>query len=102
MVERQLVERHQCGTATTPTCDSLCFCEIAQAEGDNLDRCLNDELGSDAPGYCYIDPFGTPPRGNPALVEDCGSSPRKIRFVGPETPAPGASAFIACLGATLH
>ena len=25
-----------------------------------------------------------------------------IRFVGPNTPTPGANAFIACLGATIH
>jgi hypothetical protein len=102
MVERQMLERQQCGTAETPSCDSLCYCEIAQASGDNLDRCLNDPLGGSEPGYCYLDPFGTPPRGNPELVADCGSAQRKIRFVGPDTPAPGAPAYIACLGATLH
>ena len=102
LVRAQLTEREQCGVEGAPSCDSFCFCELAQAEGDNLDRCLNDELGSDTPGYCYVDPFGSPPQGNPALVKDCGSSPRKIRFVGPDTPAPGAFAFIACLGATLH
>jgi hypothetical protein len=102
MVERQMLERRQCGTASTPSCDSLCFCEIAQASGPNLERCLNDPLGGSDPGYCYLDPFGTPPRGNPALVEDCGSAQRKIRFVGTDTPTPGAPAYIACLGATLH
>jgi hypothetical protein len=102
MVQRQLRERSQCGVPGTPSCDSFCFCELAQAEADNLDRCLNDESGSDTPGYCYVDPFGSPPRGNPKLVKDCGASQRMIRFVGPDTPTPGATAFIACLGATLH
>jgi hypothetical protein len=102
MVERQMKERLQCGTASTPSCDSFCYCAIVQASGESLDLCLNDELGGSEPGYCYVDPFGTPPRGNPALVEGCGASRRLIRFVGADTPAPGASAFIACLGATLH
>lgn len=102
MVARRLAEQDQCDTPGTPACASLCFCEIAQARGASLDLCLNDPAGSNEPGYCYIDPFGTPPLGNPALVADCGPNPRKIRFVGPDTPTPGASAFIACLGATLH
>jgi hypothetical protein len=103
LVRKQLRESKACDFAGTPACSSFCFCEIAQAEGDNRTHCLNEATDSSTPGYCYIDPFGEPPVGNPALVEDCGvTSKRKIRFVGPDTPTPGATTYIACLGATLH
>ena len=103
LVEKQLRDTRSCDYGTLPACSSYCFCEIAQAEGTNRDSCLNDATDSGIPGYCYIDPYGSPPVGNPELVEDCGStSKRKIRFVGPDTPKPGATAYIACLGATLH
>jgi hypothetical protein len=103
LVQKQLGESKACDFDGTPACNSFCFCEIAQAEGDNRTHCLNNAGDSNTPGYCYIDPFGSPPVGNPALVEDCGAtSKRKIRFVGPDTPTPGATTYIACLGATLH
>jgi hypothetical protein len=79
------------------------MCELAQSEGAALDDCLNKEAGSDVPGYCYVDPYGEQPHGNPALVASCDAASRRlIRFVGPDTPTPGATTFIACLGATLH
>ena len=103
LVQQQLRDRQGCGTSTTPKCESFCFCELAEAEGPALEQCLNDPNGSDAPGYCYVDPFGDPPQGNPALVANCDSgSKRLIRFVGPDTPTPGATAFVACLGAPLN
>jgi hypothetical protein len=100
MVQRHLAERHECGEPGTPDCSAFCFCELAQAQGQTRDQCLNDESGSSQPGYCYLDPFGDPPQGNPELVEQCGENQRMIRFVGPDTPAPGATAFLACIGAT--
>lgn len=101
LVQGQLRAQANCDTATTPTCDSFCFCELSQAEGPALDQCLNDESGSDTPGYCYVDPYGADPHGNPALVKNCDSTSRQlIRFVGPDTPRPGTTAFIACFGAT--
>ena len=100
LVERQLAQRQQCGTATTPSCASLCLCELAPSEGTAETECLNHELGSNTPGYCYINPDADPPRGNPALVSECGSLRQMIRLVGPDTPKPGATAFIACLGET--
>ena len=102
MVEAQLRDRSECDTSTTPSCSSFCLCELAQSEGAALDQCLNDDAGSDTPGYCYVHPNGDAPQGNPNLVANCGSSKQLIRFVGPDTPTPGATAFIACLGATLH
>jgi hypothetical protein len=102
-VRRQLAERNECGGERQPACASFCLCELAQSEGAALSQCLNDEAGADTPGYCYVDPFGETAQGNPALVAACDeSNKRLIRFVGPNTPAPGATAFIACLGATLH
>ncbi len=100
LVQRRLAERHECGDPGTPNCSAFCFCQLAQAEGETRNQCLNDPAGSAQPGYCYLDPFGEPPQGNPELVSQCGESKRLIRFVGPDTPAPGATAFLACLGAT--
>jgi len=102
LVERELQSRQLCGTASTRSCSSFCLCELDQAAGQALEECLNSEGDSATPGYCYLDPFGTPPIGNPALVEGCTQDKRLLRFVGPDTPTPGAYAFIACLGATLH
>jgi hypothetical protein len=102
LVMKQLAERQECGTKTTPSCSSFCLCELGQSEGPSLDQCLNSEAGSDTPGYCYVNPAADPPQGNPALVAGCGASKQLIRFVGPDTPRPGATTFIACLGASLN
>jgi hypothetical protein len=103
LVKAQLRDRGTCGTSTTPSCDAFCFCDLAEAEGPALEQCLNDPNGADTPGYCYVDPFGDTPRGNPDLVANCDSSSKRlIRFVGPDTPTPGATAFVACLGAPLN
>jgi hypothetical protein len=105
LVLQELAARKNCGTPDTPSCSasSFCLCELAQSEGQALNDCLNNELGSATPGYCYVNPYGEPAHGNKALVANCGPSNRQlIRFVGPNTPTPGATTFIACLGATLH
>lgn len=105
LVLKQLAERESCGVPGTPSCaaSSFCLCELAQSEGAALADCLNKESGSDTPGYCYVDPYGDSPQGNKALVANCDPTSRRlIRFVGPNTPTPGATTFIACLGATLH
>jgi hypothetical protein len=95
----------ECGLPGTPACDSasFCMCELAQSEGAALQSCLNDVAGSNVPGYCYVDPYGAEPVGNPALVAQCDPTSRRlIRFVGPDTPKPHATTFIACLGATVR
>jgi hypothetical protein len=103
LVRRQLAASRECDTATTPPCSAFCMCELAQAEGQGLNECLNNEVGSDTPGYCYVNPYGNPAQGDPKLVAGCEDGKRQlIRFVGPNTPTPGASTFIACMGATLH
>jgi hypothetical protein len=102
MIAQQMRDQRTCDVEGFPKCDSFCFCEIAQATGENLNACLNDVTASGTPGYCYVDPFGSPPVGNAELVKDCGASKRLIRFIGDRTPTPGATAYIACLGATVH
>lgn len=103
LVRAQLKQLKNCGTSTTASCDTFCLCELSQAEGAGLEQCLNDEQGSDTPGYCYIDPFSDDPHGNPALVARCDSTSRQLlRFVGPDTPRSGSTAFIACLGSTAN
>jgi hypothetical protein len=101
VVRRQLAELRQCGTDSTPDCSTFCLCELEQAEGSALDECLNSEAGSQTEGYCYVNPFGTPAKGNPDLVAGCTAGTKQlIRFVGPDTPRPGATTFLGCLGAT--
>lgn len=103
LVQGQLRDSGACDASGTPSCSSYCFCEIAQAKDANRDHCLDNPSDSDTPGYCYVDPYGSPAVGNPEFVKDCShTSKRLIRFVGPNTPANGAPAYIACLGATLH
>lgn len=103
LVEGELRQSGRCDAPDMPACSSFCYCEIAQATGSNRTDCQNSTVNTGTPGYCYVDPFGTPPVGNPELVKDCGpSNKRLIRFVGPDTPTPGAVAYIACMGATLH
>lgn len=101
LVEGQLRAQGNCDTATSPACDSFCLCELSQSEGEGLRQCLNETSDSDVPGYCYVDPYGAEPHGNPDLVKNCDATSRQlIRFVGPDTPRPGTTAFIACFGAT--
>jgi hypothetical protein len=103
MVRRRLQERLECDAPGTPSCASLCLCELAQSSGGALTQCLNDEVGPQVPGYCYVHPFGESPSGNPELVAGCADGQKQLlRFVGKETPRPGATAVIACFGATLH
>lgn len=103
LVQEQLRDSRACDAPGTQDCSSYCFCEIAQATDANLDHCLNNPADSETPGYCYVDPFGSPAVGNPEFVKDCSpTSKRLIRFIGPNTPANGAPAYIACLGETLH
>jgi hypothetical protein len=92
-----------CGGLGQRACDSFCMCEILQTEGPARDACQNDQFPDpSALGYCYIDAESDPPVGNPALVADCAPHKRQLRFVGEDTPANGAVAVVACLGATLR
>jgi len=78
-------------------CESICLCEIGAAT-DPV-SCQND-AEPQGTGWCYVAPdhgFG-----NPALVASCPETSRQlVRFAGEETPAPGATVLVACLGAAL-
>lgn len=95
-LERDLTEASVCDPSTG--CTGLCACELAEHQNAALEQCRTNQDPTDqAPGYCYIDPAAG--LGDPALVRDCpGSKKRLLRFVGPDTPAPGSFAYMACMG----
>ena len=87
-----------CGTPDTPTCDSLCACEIVEASGNALDTCRSTtDASAQSPGYCYVDPKKG--LGDEALVRGCpATQQRLLRLVGPDTPRTGSLTFMACIG----
>jgi hypothetical protein len=102
-VFRQLESSGTCGTVMgQPSCDTgangFCMCEIQQETDQALADCQN-ATGNPPPGYCYID--------NPASValKNCPDNQKRLlKFVdsaASKTPAQGAIAFIACLGAPI-
>jgi hypothetical protein len=100
-VQQQLALLGQCGTPGRPACKAMCLCEIEQTEGAARETCQNDPVPEpSATGYCYVDAESDPPIGSEKVVENC-SPKRMLRFVGDETPKSGATAIIACIGATL-
>jgi hypothetical protein len=97
-VEEQLQNAGTCGAAGQPACSSFCECEILQETGDGLTACEADQTAP--PGYCYIDDPTSP------AVKNCPDNQKRLlRFVDSDathqTPAAGAIAFIACLGAPI-
>jgi hypothetical protein len=106
-VFRQLEASGTCGSAAGQTkCDTtgFCMCEITQEVDTpggpaDLTTCQANGMPSQA-GYCYIDnPV------SPALKNCPDNQKRLLKFVdGPntKTPAQGAIAFIACLGASIN
>ena len=101
-VRKQLAEKGQCGpgSADQTPCDQYQMCEIAFAgEVGSLNECLSNpnENAINPPGWCYVDPDKN--IGDPALVAACPPTQRRLlRFVGQDTPRPGSTVFIACLG----
>ena len=87
-----------CDVDGDASCDSACICELLQLAGTDLESCQNDDVvPDDVYGFCYIDAEAG--IGNPALVADCPESQRRrLRLVGADVPAPGASMFVACTG----
>jgi hypothetical protein len=85
-----------CGGSGPLSCDLGCVCEIQQTLGADLSACQDRETVPDTVfGFCYID--ADIDLGNPELVADCPAVGRRwLRFVGADTPAPGASVFITC------
>ncbi|MES1179124.1 MAG: hypothetical protein ABUL62_32720 [Myxococcales bacterium] len=98
-VRRELKNGGYCDGPSQPACSTFCQCEIKQEEGPNLEACRQNK---DVPaGYCYVDDPASP------LVASCPvNEKRLLRFVGGtdglKTPAPGAVAFIACVGAAIE
>jgi len=102
-VLNKLRDGESCGdTAGQTKCQDFCTCELLQLSGGDLNKCQNDANPPTTPGYCYINAAPNEPNvGEAALVKDCSAdSKRLLRFVG-DTPAPGAIALVACLGASL-
>jgi hypothetical protein len=83
-------------------CSDYCTCELEQLSGDELTACQQNATPPTVPGYCYVNAAPNEPNvGNADLVKDCSpDSKRLLRFVG-DTPAKGAIALVACLGASL-
>ena len=101
-VIENLAQTGQCGGGGAP-CSSLCLCEISQLTGGDLNECQNNAVPNpNVFGYCYIDAATDPPIGNPAIVERCPPTQKRLlRFVGDDVPQAGAVSFIACIGASL-
>jgi hypothetical protein len=98
----KLSQNGACGNTGQAACEDYCTCELAQLSGPELTSCQNDASPPTVPGYCYVNAAPNEPNvGNPDLVKECtADSKRLLRFVG-DTPAPGAIALVACLGASL-
>jgi hypothetical protein len=77
-------------------CDSVCACELAQLDGDELDVCQSaaaDPMTSH--GFCYVG--NDVPGANPALVDGCAETQkRRFRFMGEGVPAAGKLTMIVC------
>jgi len=91
----------QCGESpNVPSCktESWCMCELGLA--NDLNACLQqmEPNEQEVYGWCYLDATTDPPVGNPAVVAGC-EPPRQFRFLGANTPAHGATMFLACQGA---
>jgi len=100
-VLNKLKQNQSCGVKGGTPCESYCTCEIAQFAGADLTTCQNNKTPSQ-PGYCYINAApGEPNVGNPDLVADCPADSKRLLNFGEQTPAPGAIALVACLGASL-
>lgn len=99
---KKLKESQTCGTSGGTSCESFCTCELEQLRDQDLEACQTSESPPVTPGYCYINAAPNEPNvGSPSLVKDCQPDQKRLlRFVG-DTPAPGAIALIACLGASL-
>ena len=99
-----------CDSPNQPACNTMCLCLLPQETGANLSICQNAIDGSQdnsvPPGYCYVDPFGQPPIGNPEIVKNCPATEKRVlRFAGntlqSAVPLAGAFVFTACQGSAL-
>jgi hypothetical protein len=109
-VQAQLKATGNCGNAGQDPCTSWCQCEILQETGTDLTTCQSNQPVK-TPGYCYIDKTaenapGADKAGIDTALAKCPSNQQQLlHFVDADsehkTPAQGAVAFIACLGAPI-
>jgi hypothetical protein len=90
-------ELESVGYCTGPECDALCFCELAQLAGAELQACQHDAEPPATPGFCYLNAVpGEVQAGDAELAKACvGTAPRRIRFAG-GTPAESSIALLYC------
>ncbi|HEY5372561.1 MAG TPA: hypothetical protein VIK01_02700, partial [Polyangiaceae bacterium] len=110
-VQTQLKATGNCGGDGQDPCTTWCQCEILQESGGDLSTCQANDTNLKTPGYCYIDKKAETV--NPAAAASiqaalakCPSNQQQLlHFVDADpthkTPAQGAVAFIACLGAPI-
>jgi len=106
-VLNKLKQDDSCGDKLGQTkCVDFCTCELLQfkgaEQGGELYKCQNDAATPTTPGYCYVNAAPNEPNiGNPDLVKDCSADSKRLLRFASETPAPGAIALVACVGASL-
>jgi hypothetical protein len=93
-LDEQMQSSGLCGPGTNVPCETLCACQIAQLEGDDLATCQNaSTLPTDLYGYCYVDEEN----GAQELLTACpAENKRFLRFAGDDTPAQGSFVFLTC------
>jgi hypothetical protein len=108
-VQTQLKATGNCGNTGQDPCTTWCQCEILQESGGDLKTCQTNQPVN-TPGYCYIDKTAENAAGaNVAAIEaalaKCPSNQQQLLHFQDspteKTPAQGAVAFIACLGAPI-
>ncbi len=108
-VQDQLMATGNCGHTGQVACSTWCQCEILQESGTDLTTCQTNQPVK-TPGYCYIDKTAeNAPGANVAAIEaalsKCPSNQQQLLHFQDspteKTPAQGAVAFIACLGAPI-
>ena len=108
-VRAQLSVTKQCDGPGQKPCADWCMCEIERVDAAHLQACQANQ-GGVPPGYCYLDDQAKvgADASTAQLIETqlalCPANQRnRLRFVDSDpahkTPAQGAVAFIACLGA---
>jgi hypothetical protein len=87
-----------------PGCTRACLCEVLQVQQvtgnptNALDVCRENEDAAGVEGWCYVD--ADQGLGNPALVENCPATQRRLlRFVG-RGLEPNSTTFVACTGSS--
>lgn len=88
------------GACQETCCDSLCFCELLQLSGTELQACQQGESASialDTPGFCYVEPgVGV---GDASSIDGCPKSqPQRIIL----TPLGSSHQAIVSCEATLR